>query len=102
MKRRYYSIVEYSATWACEFFSIPHESYWPVTTIQRMLLNSELKRKEKCRPRSIRLQNGINIKEGKKIFVESVGSLVIIRIHVLPNQEKDLLIHNCVYSSRIS
>nr|KAJ0208800.1 hypothetical protein LSAT_V11C400177020 [Lactuca sativa] len=47
-------------------FSVPHESYWPKTTIQGMFPISELKRKEKGRYRSTRLRNGMNIKEGKK------------------------------------
>nr|KAJ0206620.1 hypothetical protein LSAT_V11C500279080 [Lactuca sativa] len=64
--QRYYSIFEYSATWASDFSPIPHEAYWPETSIQGMLPNSELKRKEKGRPRSTRLRNGMDIKEGKK------------------------------------
>ncbi|XP_042752114.1 uncharacterized protein LOC122194880 [Lactuca sativa] len=64
--QQYYSIFEYSATWASDFFSVPHEAYWPETSIRGMLPNSELKRKERGRPRSTRLRNGMDIKEGKK------------------------------------
>lgn len=62
-----YSVIEYSATWASEFYPLPHEAYWPPSPFTRELLpNSELKRTEKGRPRSTRLRNGMDIKEGGK------------------------------------
>nr|GEV46036.1 DNA-binding WRKY [Tanacetum cinerariifolium] len=51
--------------WASEFSPFPHEAYWPKLSIT-LLPNSDLKRKRRGRPRSTRLQNGMDIKEGKK------------------------------------
>ena len=62
-----YSILDYCTTWAFEFSPLPHEAYWPQSSFVRELLpNSDQKRKEKGRPRSTRLRNGMDIKEGKK------------------------------------
>ncbi|GJZ73628.1 DNA-binding WRKY transcription factor [Tanacetum coccineum] len=63
--QRYYSITNYSATWASEFSPLPHEAYWPKLSIT-LLPNSDLKRKGRGRPRSTRLRNVMDIKEGKK------------------------------------
>ncbi|GJT19959.1 DNA-binding WRKY transcription factor [Tanacetum coccineum] len=63
--QRYYSITNYSATWASEFSPLPHEAYWPTLSIT-LLPNYDLKRKGRGRPRSTRLRNGMDIKEGKK------------------------------------
>ena len=63
---RCYSISEYSATWASEFSPLPHEAYWPESSIPQLLPNPELKRKASGRPRSTRIRNGMDIKEGKK------------------------------------
>lgn len=64
---RCYSIIEYSATWASDFIPLPHEAYWPQSSSLRELLpNLELKRMEKGRSHSTSLQNGMDIKEGKK------------------------------------
>ncbi|XP_076901481.1 uncharacterized protein LOC143555896 [Bidens hawaiensis] len=60
-----YSIVDYCATWSSEFFPILHEAYWPQSPSIRLLPNSDLKRDKKGRPRSRRLRNGMDIKEGK-------------------------------------
>ncbi|XP_076929124.1 uncharacterized protein LOC143593352 [Bidens hawaiensis] len=60
-----YSIVDYCATWSSEFFPIPHEAYWPQSPSIRLLPNLDLKRDKKGRPRSTRLRNGMDIKEGK-------------------------------------
>ena len=62
---RYYSIVEYSLTWASEFSPLPHEAYWPPCSTT-LLPNSDSIRNERGRPRSTRLRNGMDIKEGKK------------------------------------
>ncbi|XP_076905073.1 uncharacterized protein LOC143560716 [Bidens hawaiensis] len=62
-----YSIANYCATWSSEFSPLHHEAYWPNSSYIRGLLpNSELKRDKKGRPRSTRLRNGMDIKEGKK------------------------------------
>ncbi|KAL6563617.1 hypothetical protein OROGR_002576 [Orobanche gracilis] len=64
--QQYYSIFEYSATWASEFSPILHEAYWLESSIHGLLPNSELKRQEKGRSRSTRIRNGMDIKEAKK------------------------------------
>nr|XP_043625642.1 uncharacterized protein LOC122597073 [Erigeron canadensis] len=61
-----YSIINYCATWSSEFSPIPHEAYWPQAPNIALLSNSELKRDKRGRPRSTRLRNGMDIKEGKK------------------------------------
>nr|KAJ0204158.1 hypothetical protein LSAT_V11C500236490 [Lactuca sativa] len=61
-----YSIVKYRDTWASEFSPLPHEAYWPQSLFKELLPNLELLRNKKGRPRSTRLQNGIDIKEGRK------------------------------------
>ncbi|KAK1407601.1 hypothetical protein QVD17_39221 [Tagetes erecta] len=62
-----YSIVSYCATWSSEFYPIPHEAYCPQPSfIKELLPNADLKREKRGRPRSTRLRNGMNIKEGKK------------------------------------
>nr|KAJ0198666.1 hypothetical protein LSAT_V11C600319390 [Lactuca sativa] len=74
-----YSIADYCSTWASEFSSLPHEAYWPQSSSRQLLPNLELLRNKKGRPRSTRLQNGMDIKEGKMgTFVGFVGKVVII------------------------
>ena len=59
--------MDYCATWSSEFSPISHEAYWPHGSSNVELLpNSDLKRDKKGRPRSTRLRNGMDIKEGKK------------------------------------
>ncbi|CAH1427413.1 unnamed protein product [Lactuca virosa] len=60
-----YSIVYYCATWASEFSPLPHEAYWPQSPFNALLPNLELLRNKKGRPRSTRLKNGMDIKEGR-------------------------------------
>ena len=89
-----YSILDYCTTWAFEFSPLPHEAYWPQSSFVRELLpNSDQKRKEKGRPRSTRLRNGMDIKDGKKLtFVEFVDKVVIIKKDVLLSQEECMMI----------
>nr|KAJ0213933.1 hypothetical protein LSAT_V11C400197080 [Lactuca sativa] len=61
-----YSIVKYCDTWASEFSPLPHEAYWPQSLFKELLPNFELLRNKKGRPRSTRLRNGMDIKEGRK------------------------------------
>ncbi|PWA65579.1 hypothetical protein CTI12_AA332130 [Artemisia annua] len=56
---------EYSATWASQFFPLPHEAYWPQSSIT-LLTSSDLRRKGSGRPRSTRLRNGMDSKEGRR------------------------------------
>ncbi|KAL6545271.1 hypothetical protein OROGR_009145 [Orobanche gracilis] len=63
---RCYSIVEYCATWASEFSPLPHEAYWPQSSSTKLLPNLELLRNKKGRPRSTRLRNEMDTKEGRK------------------------------------
>ncbi|XP_023744000.1 uncharacterized protein LOC111892169 [Lactuca sativa] len=60
-----YSIEYYCATWASEFSPLPHEAYWRQLPFNELLPNLELLRNKKGRPRSTRLKNGIDIKEGR-------------------------------------
>nr|GEU88505.1 ribonuclease H-like domain-containing protein [Tanacetum cinerariifolium] len=57
---------EYSVTWACEFFPLPHEAYWPYSSIT-LLPNSDLKQKGRGHPRSTRLRNEMDIKEEEEL-----------------------------------
>ncbi|GKB53398.1 hypothetical protein Tco_0904151 [Tanacetum coccineum] len=62
-----YSIREYCATWTSEFFPLPHEAYWLQSSfVGELLPNSNLKWVKSGHPRSTRIHNGIDIKEGKK------------------------------------
>ncbi|GKD60805.1 DNA-binding WRKY transcription factor [Tanacetum coccineum] len=62
-----YSIREYCATWASEFFPLPHEAYWPQPSfVGELLPNSNLKRVKAGHPRSTRIHNGMDIKEREK------------------------------------
>nr|XP_043633609.1 uncharacterized protein LOC122604809 [Erigeron canadensis] len=49
-----------------QFSPIPHEAYRPQAPNIALLPNSELKRDKRGPPRSTRLRNGMDIKEGKK------------------------------------
>nr|KAJ0224725.1 hypothetical protein LSAT_V11C100037040 [Lactuca sativa] len=60
---------EYCSTWASEFSPLPHEAYWPQSSSRQLLPNLELLRNKKGRPRSTRLQNGMDIKEGKNGYL---------------------------------
>ncbi|XP_052623600.1 uncharacterized protein LOC111881138 [Lactuca sativa] len=62
-----YSIEYYCATWASEFSPLPHEVYWPQSPFNELLPNLELLRNKKGRPRSTRLKNGMDIKEGRNV-----------------------------------
>ncbi|XP_042755359.1 uncharacterized protein LOC111916331 [Lactuca sativa] len=60
---------EYCSTWASEFSPLPHEAYWPQSSSRQLLPNLELLRNKKGRPRSTRLRNGMDIKEGKNGYL---------------------------------
>ncbi|CAI9272226.1 unnamed protein product [Lactuca saligna] len=64
---RCYSIEYYYATWASEFSPLPHEAYSPQSPFNELLPNLELLRNKKGRPRSTRLKNGMDIKEGRNV-----------------------------------
>ncbi|KAD2392993.1 hypothetical protein E3N88_39970 [Mikania micrantha] len=50
-----------------KFSPLPHEAYWPnSSSIRELIPNSDQKRDKRGRPRSTRLRNGMDIKEGKK------------------------------------
>ncbi|CAI9294106.1 unnamed protein product [Lactuca saligna] len=60
---------EYCSTWASEFSPLPHEPYWPQSSSRQLHPNIELLRNKKCHPRSTRLRNGMDIKEGKNGYL---------------------------------
>nr|KAJ0210772.1 hypothetical protein LSAT_V11C400215000 [Lactuca sativa] len=64
-----YSIAEYCSTWVSEFSPLPHEVYWPQSSSRQLLPNLKLLRNKKGRPRSTRLRNGMDIKEGKNEYL---------------------------------
>ena len=65
--QNYYSIEEYCMTWAPQFFPLHHEEYWPETMFN-LIPDYSLKRSEKGRPRSTRLRNEMDIKEGRTLI----------------------------------
>ena len=50
-------------TWASQFFPLHHEAYWSEPEL-KLILDHNLKHSKKGHPRSTRLRNKMDIKEG--------------------------------------
>ena len=61
----YYSVHSHIQTWAPQFHPIPHEDYWPEPNILKLYPDPNRRRNKKGRPKSTRIHNEIDIREGR-------------------------------------
>ena len=63
--QNWYFITTYQMTWAPLFHPIPDQAYWPPADEMILVPSDSMKRTSKGRPKSTRLHNEMDIREGR-------------------------------------